>query len=254
LVSIHSFLAKAGFHCASTALQQECIDKKIGSLSVKVFPDSELDPILSSYLKLHHDKENHEYKQSSISNGHIQRSPIIQVNSDLLYMVVSYLDCLTGFVLEWPASSGQQSTTAFLRSSRWRITMLCCKGPIHGPSVLSGCEPLQRRTRRGTTRWAAIAPAPAGGELRPTRPRAPRRRGRCGRARRHPAARPAAAVLPGHRRPVIHLQFVPVSAAAAAAAPPSAAAARLFSACADGLLRLWSVTAAAGGGGGSSTR
>ena len=147
LVSIHSFLAKAGFHCASTALQQECIDKKIGSLSVKVFPDSELDPILSSYLKLHHDKENHEYKQSSISNGHIQRSPIIQVNSDLLYMVVSCLDCLTGFVLEWPASSGQQSTTAFLRSSRWRITMLCCKGPIHGPSVLSGCEPLQRRTR-----------------------------------------------------------------------------------------------------------
>jgi hypothetical protein len=60
------------------------------------------------------------------------------------------------------------------------------------------------------------------------------------------SVRPLAA-LHGHRQAVIHLQFVPVSAAASAG--PSAAAARLFSACADGLLRLWSVHADAPGGG-----
>jgi hypothetical protein len=84
LVSIHLFLSKAGFQCASLALQQECIEKGIGSLSGKVFPDSELDQILSNYFKLYTEKENFECKQPSITNSHLQRSVIVQVPRSLL--------------------------------------------------------------------------------------------------------------------------------------------------------------------------
>ena len=104
----------------------------------------------------------------------------------------------------------------------------CCDpdSEFHGglPRLLRGQE--EGSGRRGRVRLTAAADAAAFAGVRPL------------------------ALLPGHRRPVIHLQFVPVSAAASAAAPPSSAAARLFSACSDGLLRLWSISAAGGGDGG----
>ena len=50
LVSLHGFLEKAGFQRASAALYKECVEKNIGCLPPKDFPESELDALLSDVL------------------------------------------------------------------------------------------------------------------------------------------------------------------------------------------------------------
>jgi hypothetical protein len=90
LVSVHYFLANAGFKSASAALYKECVEKNIGCLPPKNFPETELDLMLSSVLS----------RKENISNSNATVS---------FHLCYGFLYCIFGLLI---MSTGGAATVA----------------------------------------------------------------------------------------------------------------------------------------------